>query len=240
LWDAPTESHKIPQGCALPSAALCLCWFDSVTGYIAQLFEPDYTSTCGPVLFIAPLELVVYWEKEHHSKYHSMSLALPTADFAVRLADEGVPLRAIARATKIPSEDLRLQLHEAQLDGRLLELPHDDWPPGFPRDQRALQLSRLVVENKDLIFIAVRQLFRLQIVEVTLLLTLVQHDVMSKKREDMADKTVDVHICLMRKKLQPFGIAIKTVWGYGYQMSVEHRRRTMDIILRRVSSVPIL
>lgn len=171
--------------------------------------------------------------------YHSV-LGLPAADFAVRLADEGVPLRAIARATKIPSEDLRLQLYEAQQEGRLLELPHDDWPPGFPRDQRALQLSRMVVENKDALFIAVQQIFRLWQSEVPLLLALVQHDAMSKKRDAMVEKTVDVHICRMRKQLRPFEVLIKTIWGYGYQMSVEHRRRTMDIILRHVAALPTL
>ena len=171
--------------------------------------------------------------------YHPV-LSVPPAEFAVRLADEGVPLRAIARATRIPSDDLRLQLQEAQMDGRLLELPRDDWPPGFPRDQRALQLSRLVGENKDALFIAVQQVFRLQMVEVMLLLTLVQHDAMSKKRDDMTEKTVDVHICLMRKKLRAFEVLIRTIWGYGYQMSVDHRRRTMDIILRHVAAAPTL
>src|SRR4029077_5381528 len=97
-------------------------------------------------------------------------LGMPTVDFAVRLADEGVPLRAIARATRIPSDELRDALYEAQQEGRLLELPRDDWPPGFPRDQRALQLSRLAVENKDALFIAVQQLFRLCKSEVPLLL----------------------------------------------------------------------
>ena len=60
---------------------------------------------------------------------------------AVRLADEGVPLRAIARATNTPSDQLRTKLREARDEGRLLDLPKEDWPPGFPRDQRALQLS---------------------------------------------------------------------------------------------------
>jgi hypothetical protein len=169
-----------------------------------------------------------------------MSLALPVTDFAVRLADEGVPLRAIARATKIPSDDLRDALSEAKREGRLLELPRDDWPPGFPRDQRALQLSRLVVENKDAVFLAVQQIFRLWQSEVPLLLALVQHDTVSKKRDSMTEKTVDVHICRMRKLLWPFEIRILTLWGYGYQMAVEHRRRTMDIILRHVTAAPIL
>ena len=71
------------------------------------------------------------------------------ASIAVKLADEGVPLRAIARATAIPSATLYEVLIEARTEGRLLALPRDDWPPGCPRDQRSLQLSRLVSENPD-------------------------------------------------------------------------------------------
>lgn len=167
-------------------------------------------------------------------------LSVPAADFAVRLADEGVPLRAIARATNIPSDDLRLQLQEAQMDGRLLTLPRDDWPPGFPRDQRALQLSRIASENKDVLYIAVQQLFRLWLSEVPLLLGLVQHSQLSKKRTDMAEKTVNVHICRIRKQLRPFEVDIKTLWGFGYQMTMSHRRKTMDIILQRVATAPTL
>jgi hypothetical protein len=42
------------------------------------------------------------------------------------LADEGVPIRAIARATRIPSSDLREKLAEARDIGDLLELPLDE------------------------------------------------------------------------------------------------------------------
>lgn len=167
-------------------------------------------------------------------------LGMPTVDFAVRLADEGVPLRAIARATRIPSADIRDALYEAQRDGRLLELPRDDWPPGFPRDQRALQLSRLMAGNRRALFIAVQQVFSLQMAEVPLLLTMLQYEAMCKKRDDMTGRTVDVHICAMRKKLRPFGVTIHTIWGYGYQMAVDQRRKAMDIILRHVTSAPIL
>jgi Transcriptional regulatory protein, C terminal len=161
-------------------------------------------------------------------------------DIAVRLADEGVPVRAIARAVKVPSEILRQRLYEAQATGRLLDLPHDDWPPGFPRDQRALQLSRLVVENKEVVFVAVQRLFGIQRREVPLLLHLIQHDMMSKKRGAMSERTIDVHICRMRKQLRPFAVEILTLWGYGYKLSMSHRRKAMDIILRHVATLPIL
>ena len=75
-----------------------------------------------------------------------------STDIALYLAIEGVPIRAIARATHIPSSELREKLLDAQSDGRLLELPHDDWPPGFPRDQRALQLCRHGIGGRGLCF----------------------------------------------------------------------------------------
>lgn len=39
------------------------------------------------------------------------------------------------------------------------------------------------------------------------------------------EKMVDVFICKIRKKLKPFGVAIETVWGRGYQVSAEIRAR---------------
>jgi hypothetical protein len=156
-------------------------------------------------------------------------------ELAVRLADEGVPLRAIARATKIPSDDLRQTLHEAKLEGRLIELPHDDWPPGFPRDQRALQLSRLAVDNKDALVLAIQQLFGLTPTEIQLLLALIQRPMVPK-----SSKTMDVHIHFMRRRLVSFGIVIETLWGFGYQLSDPHRRTAMDLILARVAGQPAL
>jgi DNA-binding response OmpR family regulator len=158
------------------------------------------------------------------------------SDIAIRLADEGVPLRAIARAIKVSSSLLRELLHTAQSDGRLLDLPRDDWPPGFPRDQRALQLSRLVTENRDQLLIVMQQMFHLTPTEIDLLLVLMQHPLLLKERViDMTVNTVDVHIHYIRKRLAPYDIAIDTRWGHGYQFSSENRRKIMDLVLGKVS-----
>ena len=37
-------------------------------------------------------------------------------------------------------------------------------------------------------------------------------------RDEAEPKIVDVYVCRMRKKLKPFGIQIRTVWGVGYAM----------------------
>jgi hypothetical protein len=162
--------------------------------------------------------------------------ALP--DIAIRLADEGVPLRAIARAIKMSSDLVRARLQRAQETGRLLDLPRDDWPPGFPRDQRALQLSRLVTENRDQFFIAMQQLFGLTPTEISLLLGLIQQPSLLRDRatDTMTPQTVYVHLCRIRQRLAPHGIEIKTSWGHGYHLSPGGRRKVMKLILRQVAA----
>jgi|SRR5262252_4572134 len=165
--------------------------------------------------------------------YEALSL---DPEIAVRLADEGVPLRAIARAIRVSSETLRETLNEARVTGRLVDLPRDDWPPGFPRDQRALQLSRMVSENREAFLVAMQQLFGLTRSEISLLLTMIQHPALLKARipSAMSPQTVEVHICHVRQRLEPFGIEIQTLHGHGYQFSPDSRRKVMDMILERV------
>jgi DNA-binding response OmpR family regulator len=164
-----------------------------------------------------------------------MSTLSPDTALTIRLADEGVPLRAIARATKQPSATVREQLQTARTGGYLLELPREDWPPGFPRDRRALQLSRMLVENRTALFLTTQKVFGLTKTEAELLLALTQNENLSKNaRADMVgmnQKTVDVHIHRVRRALAPFGIEIGTLWGYGYNLSTANRRKTMELIL---------
>ena len=171
-----------------------------------------------------------------------MVAVLDSSDIAVRLADEGVPLRAIARAVRMPSSDLREQLHEALSDGRLLELPCDDWPPGCPKDQRALQISRMVRENREALHLVAMQLFGLTPSGARVLVKLLEtertsrealHVALSRTSDPASDiKIVDVAICGMRKRLEKFGIEIVTLRAYGFQLSTEHRRRALDLLLR--------
>jgi DNA-binding response OmpR family regulator len=153
---------------------------------------------------------------------------------AVRLADEGVPLRAIARATHAPSDLVRETLREALDNGHLLELPKEDWPPGFPRDQRALQLSRMVVEDKEAVLLALQRVFHLTTTEVGLLMLLLTSHTVPKERINMATRTVDVHVYNIRQRLAPFGVVVSTLWGYGYQLSSSSRKKIMKLVVRNV------
>jgi DNA-binding response OmpR family regulator len=47
-------------------------------------------------------------------------------------------------------------------------------------------------------------------------------------REEADIKIIDVFICKARKKLAPFGIEIRTVWGQGYMIDETTRRRVLD------------
>jgi len=156
---------------------------------------------------------------------------LPLETVAVRLADEGVPLRAIARATGTPSDALRERLTEAKTNGILVDLPKEDWPPGFPRDQRALQLSRMVADDKAAVELALQQVFHLTSTEVGLMLLLMANPSVPKERINMVHRTIDVHICNIRRRLAPFDVSVGTLWGYGYQLTAAARQKIMELIL---------
>jgi hypothetical protein len=156
-------------------------------------------------------------------------------DLAIRLADEGVPLRAIARATKLPSDEIRLLLEEAKQTGYLLELPHDDWPPGFPRDQRALELSRLLNRHQRTVPQKVAELFDLTPTETKLLLALIELTLLPREREDMTCNTLYVHISHLQAKLKAFGVEIDRVWGWGYRLQGRNQHIVTDLILQHVA-----
>jgi hypothetical protein len=172
-------------------------------------------------------------------------------DIAIRLADEGVPLRAIARAIKMSSDLLRERLQIALDAGELFDLPRDDWFPGFSRDQRALhqralhqralhqralRLSHLALQNRAALNIAMQQILSLTPTQAEFLLALLQNSSVPKTHFDLATKTIDVHMYWLRQRMLRFGIVVETVWGYGYQMRPNDRRKVMDMILQRVKS----
>lgn len=160
-----------------------------------------------------------------------MSATPHPVDFAIRLADEGVPLRAIARAINTPSELVRDYLRTAKQEGLLVELPCEDWPSGFPRDQRALQLSRLARENKDVVDRTVREVFALTKIETRLLLALIASSMVSKERADIGGEEMKVHIHNIRRKLAVYDIEIETLRDYGYRLKMADRRRAIERIL---------
>ena len=43
-------------------------------------------------------------------------------------------------------------------------------------------------------------------------------------------KIIDVFVCKMRPKLKSFGISIDTVWGQGYSMGAESKKKAQELI----------
>jgi hypothetical protein len=169
-------------------------------------------------------------------------LAKFTVDVMTRLADEGIPLKAIARITKFPCDHVVEVLREALEAGTIIFMPKTDWPIGSTRDDRApLHLAPAL--DPDTVTINVIQCFRLTKLEAALFLLLVKrrevtrdilHKATMQRRSPSADDTdpkiVDVMICKLRKKLIQFDLRIDTIWSCGYTMSPEHRIKAAKIL----------
>jgi chaperonin GroEL (HSP60 family) len=162
---------------------------------------------------------------------------------AVKLADEGIPVRAIARGLNIASSDLYNILNSALIEGKILELPKDDWPAGSSRAQRAV-FAGTILENEETVKSLCVRLFkatRQQAAVIAVMLkriemtkaqihTILQENRPSSSREPTDQKMVDVVIYHIRKKLLPHGLAIETVWGTGYLISPKHREMAIKLL----------
>jgi hypothetical protein len=166
----------------------------------------------------------------------------------IRLADEGIPVRAIARACKIPGDEVYEILHAAMRRGDITEIPKDDWPPGSARAKRSLPQHNVLEDDEALKFLCsiVFKTTRLQSSILAVLLKRSEvtkeqlHQVIEQLRDPNRDETdlkmVDVIICHLRRKLAPkienppFKIQIKTIWGIGYRMEIAERDRAVTAL----------
>jgi hypothetical protein len=165
---------------------------------------------------------------------------------ATALADEGVPIRVISRAMRVPSEDMRTHLHEAKDRGELIELPAEDWPPTAKRQDRipqpsAADLATIALNARSVFKITAQQaavfatLLTRNEAKKEQLLAAVQHQRTSKSSlpNDMEEpqlKLIDVVVCNLRKRIKPHGITIETMWGSGYQISRANRELALRLI----------
>ncbi len=49
-------------------------------------------------------------------------------------------------------------------------------------------------------------------------------------RDEAAPRIVDVFVCKLRKKITPFGVAVRTAWGSGYYVDDEVRLRFQEAV----------
>jgi hypothetical protein len=158
----------------------------------------------------------------------------------VRLANEGVPVRAIARSTRLPSADIYDRLTEAVWAGELLAIPRDDWPPLVARGDRLPGFPPLTEQDDGALILHLVNCFRLTRLQAILLLQFIKRQEVNREQLHQAiearrpptekrseSKLVDVVLWALCKKLKPmFGEdVIVTVRGCGYTMPRAHRKR---------------
>jgi len=171
------------------------------------------------------------------------------AALAERFADEGVPLRAIARALKQSTDAVRLAVEEAVYKGKIVAVPRDDWPVGSPRDARSPSVARAYkVDDENLVFSCIR-LFKVTRLQASLLAVLINrsevsrdtlHQIIESRRpagkEETNPKMVDVVICNLRKRLKPFSLSVKTLWACGYFIEPAQRREILEMVTNYANS----
>lgn len=161
----------------------------------------------------------------------------------VSLADEGVPVRAIARATHTPSEEVYEVLKDAVQDGELIELPQSDWPPGSLRRSRKQSGQSLLNLDDHTLRIACAKVFKMTRLQAAVFVALLRrpestkdqvHNAIEATRspnsEPTDQKMIDVVICHIRKKIKDHGITLKTIWGTGYALPHLEREKAMALL----------
>jgi len=159
---------------------------------------------------------------------------IPAVDIAVALADEGVPVRAIARSVKIPGEDIYDILKNAIEEGKLISLPKDDWPPSNRRSARYQAENTILSHNDDTLGMACSSYFKMTRLQAAVFIAILRrppevsknhiHLAIEANRANSDEPTdlkmVDVVICHIRKKLKAVDpdLVIDTIWGRGYSL----------------------
>ena len=145
---------------------------------------------------------------------------------AVRLANEGVPVRAIARATLIPSSDIWVQLEEAKVTGTLLSMPDADWPSTY----RPPVLNR---QTQALILQQLQRLFTLTMAEASILLLLLRRSEVPYPDFPVSPNAVRVFVYRLRARLKPFNMSIKTLHGFGFYLPPVQQKRALELLQGR-------
>ena len=165
------------------------------------------------------------------------------AGVAIRMADEGIPVRAIARATRVPSSDVYEVLRDALAAGSIVEIPKDDWPIGSQRSERTA-FNGTPLEDEEALKFACARCFKATKLEAALLAVMIRRNEVTKQqlhivieqnrqtegRDETDPKMVDVLICHLRKKLKAKNLSIETVWGIGYLIPVADRERAIAML----------
>lgn len=162
---------------------------------------------------------------------------------AIRMADEGIPVRVIARATQLPSSEIYETLRDAINKGLIVAMPRDEWPPGSTRGSR-FPFAATILEDDEALKIACALCFKTTPLEASIFICLLRRKIATRDqlhtaaeqgrpgehRDTTQEKIIDVVICKLRKKLARRDILIDTVWATGYTLTGENRLRAQTIL----------
>lgn len=176
-------------------------------------------------------------------------------EYTIRMANEGIPLSAMARALGVPSGAVRRTLDNALQLGKILSIPPDDWPPMGPRKPRrqSAGAARTWLQRigDDLLTLHCIRVFKLTPLQASVFSMLLRHNDVTKEMihnmiehrrqqkgarstlEETDLKMVDVVICHIRRKLKAYNDGqspVLTVWGSGYYIPGEFKLKATRMI----------
>lgn len=176
------------------------------------------------------------------------NLSIPSASVVVsKLASEGIPVAVIARGLSVGVSDVYDELKHLLEIGAITEMPVADWPPTSRRaDRLPTFMARESEASQSLLIERVLKLTRL---EAAFMLVLLRRDeadkdtlhhvietqrTLRRSRPDNPETTdpkmVDVIICHLRRKLKPFNVVIRTLWGHGYYLESDSRAHIEHVL----------
>jgi hypothetical protein len=168
--------------------------------------------------------------------------SMPAEHVVLRLADEGVPVAAISRALKRPSDQLWPLIEEALFNGQLAVRPAADWRPGSRRDDRVPQKAPVRAADFEQLTTDLRLAFDLEPAESRLLALLMVRDDAPRAALQSAVRgpggiadpgALDACADALRRKLARRGIGIETIRGDRYVLplaaAARLRRRVVEI-----------
>lgn len=159
-------------------------------------------------------------------------MSLDIAKTIVGLALEGVPVRAIARATHQPSGEVQELLEDAKARGEIVIIPKPDWPPGSPRENRIQTAHAVRREDLEAFRVPLQRVFGLTPQQARFLAALicrreVERGVLRSIIGAGHPHTVKQVASRVRTALAQHGFGFETIHDHGYAMT----RATADRIL---------
>jgi two-component system cell cycle response regulator CtrA len=149
---------------------------------------------------------------------------------AVRMAGEGVPVKAIARILQWSSGGVYDVVNDAIESGVVVSMPATDWK---------IDTRRPLMDTVPL-RLALQQTFRLSPQQTRVLEALMARRVAAQSLLHVVSSTdghvesdpkiVQIIVHRLRNALAPYGVAIECIWGQGYSIPAADIKKIHEIL----------